>query len=641
MSEPETLTLRLFGSFEADLGGRDLPLGSATQRSVLAYLALTPDRREDRGRLAAMIWEASDDSRARQNLRQALHSLGRLFGAWDGLRADRTAVALDPGRVATDLGHVLTEVAAGRVPDGLLSGARLPEWLLSAEAPRGEMFDSWLRLRRRDYENRLRDGLTLLLDRGDPATARRAAEALCVLDPADERAVRHLIRDHHARGQTARALDLYEALWTHLGDEYDTEPGAETQALIARVKTDAPAPAPTPPARNRLRIVLAPAQTGGGTQAEGVARLFRADLMATLLRFRGFEVADADVTGEPGDYALDLTVGVNGEELLLLAVLTRRSDGVVIWSDRRTGLTRNWLGLQAGMVGQVASALSIYVSRARLQEIGRPEFGARAFDDWLLGNMELDRFRKEGWDAAAAAFRRVIDKAPDASMGYSSLARLNNGRHLMQPGLFRDDATHRESKELASQAVALDPLDALAHLHRAWACCLLGEYDQASAGFAMARACNANDPWVVLSSALGAAFSGEGELAQALSERAIAEGWTTQAFQWGFHTPIRFLSADYEGCVAAADEGATAIINLPAWKAAALWHLGREDEARTSWSTFADLARAGWTGRDPPDPERICAWFLSCFPVRRPEARRQMTEGASGAAGLQVHWAQQ
>ncbi|WP_424986848.1 BTAD domain-containing putative transcriptional regulator [Microbulbifer sp. S227A] len=644
------LRLSLFGRFRVSRAGKSIPVRSASARAILAYLAMSRNHSEDRGRLAATIWEASEDARARQNLRQALHALSHQNPALaDAMRADRNTVSLRAERIETDAGLLMHDIESGRVHEDLLQGRLRPGHLLAAEPARGELFEIWLRLLRQDMENRLRDKLAALLDHPDQATARRAADALLVLDPADEEAVRFLIRHHHENGQTAQALRTYEALWTHLDTQFDAEPGSETVALIARIKaqdttSSTPAPALVQPAtaapQHRLRIGLPPVAASGSAYATGVASLFRAELLATLLRFRAFEIVDLGMADSPVDYALDVSIGGDERELLLLAML-KRQDGTVLWSDRWSALTDHWLQTQAAIVSRLASSLSLYVSLTRIQELQNTRFGASAFDDWLIGNQHLDEFRADGRAAAARCFKRVIEKAPDASMGYSSLARLLNSMHLMQPCMFRQPDTHHESKQLASKAVALDPLDARAHLHRAWACCLLGEYDQASAGYAMARQCNPNDPWTMLSSGLGAAFSDELPLATELSQRVLNEGWTTAPFQWGFHMPIRFLDGDYHGCVTAADNAGSAILNVPAWKAAALWHLGRQDEARAEWQTFEALARSHSDGATQPDSVTICAWYLSCFPVRNMAQRRKMAEGAAGAAGLQLHCVQQ
>ena len=200
------LRLHLFGRFRVTVADREIPIRSASARAILAYLAVCKNHAEDRGRLAATIWESSEDARARQNLRQALHALGQLDGALASvIRADRNGVTLLAERIETDASLLLNEIDAGQIRQDLLHGALRPDQMLATEPARGELFDSWLRLLRQDMANRMRERLAALLERSDQTVARRAADTLLALDPADEQAVRFLIRYYHAHGQTAQA----------------------------------------------------------------------------------------------------------------------------------------------------------------------------------------------------------------------------------------------------------------------------------------------------------------------------------------------------------------------------------------------------------------------------------------------------
>ncbi|GGH37972.1 DNA-binding transcriptional activator of the SARP family [Cribrihabitans marinus] len=629
--------LQVLGPVRLFRGGVEITPRSAAARILLAYLALSTGGREDRQRLATLLWENSDEGAARHNLRQTLHKVGQASGSrWPVLTADRGTVAL-AGQVRSDLYDVLREMESGQVPEALQSGAALPDRLLGAEPHRGELFETWLKLQRQSYLTRLQAALDTCLAGSDEAVGLNAAETMLAIEPADERAARHLMEHHYHAGRTARALDVYARLWTHLDETYDTEPDGETQALVVAIKTAAPLrPAPQP-ARQRdvaLRIALGRTVAVGDATVDSVARLVRAEMAATLMRFRTFRVVDRDYSADAADYVLDLSVGMVSGELLLLAVLTAEDTGTVSWSDRWQGLGENWLATQATVISRIAAALSLGVSRERLRHLSRVDFGSRAFDAWLQGNMQLDRFDAQGLTRADQCFRRVIDLAPDASIGYSSLARLKNGQHLMLPGHVRRDEEHISARDLATRAIALDPLDTRAHLHRAWAHCLLGEHAKAATGFHIARECNPNDPWTMLSSALGAAFGGDLDLATDLSRQVVASGWTTEPFQWGFHAPIRFLAGDMEGCIAACEACGTAIVNVPGWQAAALWHQARPAEAQAAWSEFAHLARQRWIWDDVPDDAALAAWFRSLFPLADPDQRARLGSLLKGAAGL-------
>lgn len=630
--------LKLFGSVALSLAGTNIPLKSAAARTLLALLALHPDRREARSQLAAFLWEYAESFSARRSLRQTLHILKQVLTARsDIIHADRDSVALI-GEVRTDMDGVLEKIAVGDIRSTFIGGAMLPQRLLSAEPYRGELFDSWLSLQRQHYETELRQALRRQLANADSQISVDAADAMLQLDPSDEIAARHLMTGFHHAGQSNRALDVYAKLWSHLDDVYDTEPSAETQALVADIKTAGPLThpaAPKPEPDSMLRIAVCPPNSVGDAIVDSVARLVRAEITATLMRFRTFRILDGNhVTDEPTDYVLDLSVGIISEELVLLAVLTSAATGEVIWNDRWKGLEENWLATQAVVVSNLASALSLQISRARIGDLPKSGFRARAFDAWLEGNLELDKFNLEGVTKADECFRRVIALAPNASLGYSSLSRLMNGKHLMLPGHWRSHSDHNESLQNATKAIELDPLDCRAHLHRAWALCLLGEHGKAATGFRVARECNPNDPWTMLSSALGAAFGGDLELARDLSDRVTENGWTTEPFQWGFHAPIRFLCGDYEGCVTTSAVCGTAIMNVPAWRAAAEWQLAWEESARSSWEVFADLTRARWIDGETPSTTVLRDWFLSLFPLADHRQTEFLRTGLSGAAGL-------
>ena len=66
------LDVRLLGGFEVRQGTESLvKFETRKARALFAFLARYPGRPQSRETLAAMFWPDSDDSRARNNLRQA------------------------------------------------------------------------------------------------------------------------------------------------------------------------------------------------------------------------------------------------------------------------------------------------------------------------------------------------------------------------------------------------------------------------------------------------------------------------------------------------------------------------------------------------------------------------------------------
>lgn len=99
----ERLRLDYCGVFEVrGADGSTVEISSLKARALLAYLALSPNMRHSREHLAALLWDRSDDERARASLRQAVGALRRSLGPdCDKIFLTRNAdyLALEPSRI--------------------------------------------------------------------------------------------------------------------------------------------------------------------------------------------------------------------------------------------------------------------------------------------------------------------------------------------------------------------------------------------------------------------------------------------------------------------------------------------------------------------------------------------------------------
>src|SRR5262249_12396624 len=68
-------TLRLFGGFQARFGERSVTFPTRKAQALLAYLAVRPEEKYTRNKLAAMFWGGAGREQARQSLRQSLSTL--------------------------------------------------------------------------------------------------------------------------------------------------------------------------------------------------------------------------------------------------------------------------------------------------------------------------------------------------------------------------------------------------------------------------------------------------------------------------------------------------------------------------------------------------------------------------------------
>ncbi|MEM7544677.1 MAG: BTAD domain-containing putative transcriptional regulator [Pseudomonadota bacterium] len=636
------LHLSLIGGFALFRGDEPVSLASVPARGLLGVLALSAGQSATRDALAALLWGDHAEARARQNLRQTLHVLRKALPP-GCLLVSRDRLALNPGALRTDEAAILDDLGRGRVPGALLSNHSLPETLLTGHDRLGSGFVTWLRLRQKALEDQLRDHLSAIMDSAPRIEALRAARALMLLDPTEERAARSLMNAARSTGDVAGALRVYDRLWTHLGDEFDMEPSAETQALVVSIKQmDATGSVTAMPETqrpaHRPSLLIAPLSDGN---SDAIAGIFRAELLARLARFRELDVRDGVVATRPADFALTLCAVTSHDRTTLTARIAATQTGTVIWSDRISLARTTWQDTLGQLAGALAAASGINLSRARLADLQSGQGARDAVDEWLLGQIRLDRFRPDDWQAAAAHFERARNIDPGFAKAHSSLAQVRNIEHLVHVGRPLCPARLRCGLASANAAVEADPFDGQAHLARAWAAMLLRRFGQAELSFSEALQCNPDDPSTVISAALGAAFRGDAVLADSLAQRFQREGWTTTRSNWGYLANIRFLGGDLPGAIEACDSADDGIINMPAWKAAALFLSGDRQGAADAWLTFETLARAHWTAgcACALSSTDLLDWFSRLFPIRDPEHQRHLAAGARGALETYLHCA--
>jgi len=647
LSNHETLRIRTLAPFQATRDGREVTFSSASAKALLGILALSEDNCESRLRLGALLWDDASDEQVRKRLRQTLYALRTSLGAArDAVSSNRDTIFLDPDMVSIDLHDVEGALQEGTVPQILLDPLDQGGIFLADLPERNSLFANWRTLRHRAVLNNLISALLDLRDGDDPHGAECAALALLSIDPSDEQTARGLIRSYARAGRIGQALRVYSDLWSFLDTEFDMEPSQPTQRLIADVKLgeidlDTPTKqADAGPIRS-VRLGFDPSDRHHDPEIQRKGDLFQSELIARLSRFREVEVVDLQVCPHAvTDFRMAQSLApVDGQTRAALT-LTQTSSGQVVWSRSFAGLSTEWQEKIFSIVDSLSTACNLGLSRARLSEIRKSGPAPRAFDHWLMGQMLLDDFRATSWAQAIDCFHDAIKSDPYFSGAWSSLAQVYNIRHLSHPGLLPVAADLARSRDLANRAITLDPEDSRAHLCRAWASLLVGQFEFAEVAFGDALDLNPNDPWTVISSALGAAFGGNIPTALDLAERTIKEKWSNLPSIWAYHATIRFLSGDYDQSVEAAENAGLAILNIPAWKAAALAKLGRLDDAAAAWGAFEEAALPAWASNEVPSTHGLLDWLRGSFPIRNLDDRDRFDQSVTAAAEHYLHCVQ-
>src|SRR5690348_3046156 len=316
---PRTLHIRLLGSFSLTYG-EAMVAGINTPRlqSLLAYLVLHRDTPQLRQHLAFQFWPDAPEGQARNNLRQALHTLRLALPDPDiFLASDASTLRWRPDAPCSfdvaELERALTEAeAADEVAEARGVARADAHGALRAALERAaslfqadllpSCYDEWIapereRLRQRCL--RALDRLVALVEEaGDHAAAIVYVRRMIRHDALNEEAYRRLMRLLALTGDRAGALRAYHACATALQRELGIAPSAETrqayERLIRTAGAAGAAGAPASPTESRGMRSLSISPSLVGRQRE------REHLLDAWQRACAHGPGFALVTGEAG-----------------------------------------------------------------------------------------------------------------------------------------------------------------------------------------------------------------------------------------------------------------------------------------------------------------------------------------------------
>ncbi len=269
---PPPVDVQLLGPVSVRVEGAPLDVDTRKAVALLAYLVAS-GRPASRDVLAALLWPEADETSARGALRRTLSVLNAALGP-GRLTIDRSAVAIDPGVVASDLGAFRAALARARAHrhDSGESCRRCRAALRAAAVlDRGtfmdgfalrdsEPFDEWLLAEREDYRRELAGALERLarleLSAGDAGAAITVGRRWLELDPLHEPAHRLLMEAHARAGEPAAAVRQYRDCVRTLDRELGVPPLPETTALYEAIRDGAFQVEPGPPSAPQGRPPL-------------------------------------------------------------------------------------------------------------------------------------------------------------------------------------------------------------------------------------------------------------------------------------------------------------------------------------------------------------------------------------------------
>ncbi|MEJ2011303.1 MAG: AAA family ATPase [Anaerolineales bacterium] len=235
-----TLKIHLLGQFKLEHLEAPLELPSRPAQSLFAYLVLNPDISHRREKLAGLIWPDSDETNARNYLRQALWRIRKsLEGSeieWEQyLKIDRINVSFD-----SSSDHWLDASL-------LLRQAETPshdELIEAAAAYQGELlpgfYDEWIGIERDRLNSAYHQKMNLLLQELRKSRAwdqvLEWGEQWIRFGNSPEPAFRAVMEAYAELGQTSMIRTVYERCCEALERELGLEPSAATRSLLERLE---------------------------------------------------------------------------------------------------------------------------------------------------------------------------------------------------------------------------------------------------------------------------------------------------------------------------------------------------------------------------------------------------------------------
>jgi TolB-like protein len=547
-------SLCLFGNMRIlSPDGELISLAARKTRAILAVLSIADGKPISRSRLIELLWDRSEDARARMSLRHALSELKRLVNGRvpNLIEIDRQTVRLNTELCWIDA--VASTDHFGRLLDDL-------DGISSS-------FDHWLASERVRFDDRVRGDLEQDLQRlaeNDAAPELQAAAARKIInfDPAHEGAVRSLMAAFMKLGDRAQAIREYERCRQALRSSFDVSPSEETTAVYQAARSGSNTATPREPrglasvkepksrelAVDRAAIhgmeyqpsiAVLPfrnlsVEVGHDYAAEGLVE----DLIESLSHVPGFFVISRLSTlafrgqhrlpqeiGEVLDvrYIISGSMRVAGDRLRLTVELTDTQSGAVLWSSKLDERFFDMFEVQGRLAEAIVSRVAPHLRFAEVARVSVKRLEHQDANDLLLrGQEHMHNPAQAVFEAAGPLFEAAIEREPRNAMALAWKAYW----HVLRvgQGWSSDRAEDKlEADRLAARAVECGTMEAMAFaVHGHVAAYLHKDFNAAVGSFKTALQINPNSARAWLWNAATHAWMGRGAEAVEMAHRALA-----------------------------------------------------------------------------------------------------------------------
>jgi eukaryotic-like serine/threonine-protein kinase len=159
---------------------------------------------------------------------------------------------------------------------------------------------------------------------------------------------------------------------------------------------------------------------------------------------------------------LEGSVSKAGNKVRISAQLNNVADGYHLWAETYDRYMTDILEIRSDISRRVADALKVRLGNEAAQRlVKKPTENTKAYEVYLLGRFELNKFTEDGFTNSLAHFKQAIALDPKFALAYASLADAYNT--IGYWGYLPPKEAFPKAKRAAQMALNIDPDLAEAH----------------------------------------------------------------------------------------------------------------------------------------------------------------------------------
>ncbi|HSH04742.1 MAG TPA: BTAD domain-containing putative transcriptional regulator [Anaerolineae bacterium] len=236
------LSVQTFGKLEITINGHSVSLRMSKAAVLLVYLMRNKDVSYGRDQLATLLWPQENERKSRENFRQALYQIRRIFDdkqtAEQYLTVTRDIVQFHAGTNFILDANLFEQKAAKKEWECALDLYE-GEFLATYYSPDAQELAEWQVTTREQLHHLAVYACTQLTresEKKDLTRAAHFARRLLSLEPWAEEGYRVLMRWWVSQGQVTTALAEYQKCVAILSEELGIKPTAKTTALYEQIR---------------------------------------------------------------------------------------------------------------------------------------------------------------------------------------------------------------------------------------------------------------------------------------------------------------------------------------------------------------------------------------------------------------------